>query len=131
MKKHPHTLPPYIINLFFIIGLLSAVAFRIIIVFQHIRPELFRPVWYFGVIGYMFFFLYRYVISLKRKRAIHEYNLISKLQGDEKLSSEDREVAVYLLSSLKKSRENLNYLFIFALSGIAVVIDILLSMQGE
>ena len=79
----------------------------------------------------MFFFLYRYVISLKRKRAIHEYNLISKLQGDEKLSSEDREVAVYLLSSLKKSRENLNYLFIFALSGIAVVIDILLSMQGE
>lgn len=131
MRKRLHTLPPYVINLFFIIGLLSAVAFRLLIVFQHIRPEFFRSVWYFGVIGYMFFFLYRYVISEKRKKAIGEYDLIAKLESGEKLSHEDREIAIYLFFSIKKSRENLNYLFIFVLSGIAVFMDILLSMQAK
>lgn len=131
MKRYPHTLPPYIINLFFLIGLLSAVAFRALIVFQHIRPELFRPVWYFGIIGYMFFFWYRYLISEKRKKAIKDYGLIAKLGRNEKLSEDDRAVTVYLLSSLKKSRENLNYLFIFALSGVAIFIDILLSIQAK
>ena len=132
MKNHtPHTLPTPVINLFFVIGLISALAFRVLIVFVHTTPELFRPVWYVGIIGYILFFLYRYTISRKRKKAIAEYDLITKLQHNLCLTEEDREVVVYLLFSIQKSRENINYLFIFALSLIAVAADIMLTWQAH
>ncbi len=131
MKHMPHTVPSAVINLFFVIGLLSALCFRILIIFTHTHQELFRPVWYIGIIGYILFFLYRYAISEKRKKAIREYDLIAKLEKDLCLSEEDREVVVYLLQSIKKSRENINYLFIFALSVLAVTADIILLLNGK
>jgi len=123
----PHTVPPLIINLFFLIGVISAVAFRALIVFNHVHPEWFRPVWYLGTIGYVIFFLYRFWISHKRKKAIRQYALLEKLHGKEDLSEEERQVLVYLLSSLAKSREDQNYLIIFFLSIVAVAVDVLLS----
>ncbi|MBW1940704.1 MAG: hypothetical protein JRI28_04910, partial [Deltaproteobacteria bacterium] len=90
-----------------------------------------RPVWYFGIIGYIFFFLYRYFIAQKRKRVVDKNNLIAKLSKNEELSAKDREVTIYLLSSLTKSLENINYLFIVALSVIAVLFDIILTVYGK
>ncbi len=127
MNHTPHTLPKYVINLFFAIGIISAIAFRALILIDHLDPALFRPVWYVGVIGYIVFFLYRYVISEKRKKAVKKYDLINKLKKNTCLSEEDREVIFYLLYSIQKSRENYNYLFIFALSALAVLADIILS----
>ena len=127
-KSRPHTLPGYVIYGFFVIGLLSAVAFRIIIVFQHVEPSWVRPVWYAGVVGYMAFFLYRYSISRKRKHAIKQYDLIAKLKANACLSDEDRAVVIYLLSSIQKSMEDLNYYIIFILSVLAIAADIALSM---
>ncbi|MBU0674452.1 MAG: hypothetical protein KJ950_07410 [Proteobacteria bacterium] len=122
----PRTLPSSVINFFFILGLISAFSFRVLIVLTHTHQEWFRPVWYLGTLGYVGFFLYRYTITQKRRRAIDAYNLIGKLSEDGSLNDEDREVLVYLLSSIKKSRENWNYLFIFILSFIAIFIDLLL-----
>lgn len=127
-NKHFHTFPLYIINGFFLIGLLSAIAFRSIIVFQRLEPAWVRPVWYVGVVGYIGFFLYRYSITRKRKHAIREYALIEKVQANACLTEDDREVVIYLLSSIKKSHEDMNYLFIFILSIIAILIDILFSL---
>ena len=127
MKEVPKTLPGYVINIFFILGLLSAVTFRILIVFQHVKQEYFRPVWYCGIIGYTFFFLYRYIISEKRKKAIEDYGLIPKVRKGDELSDEDRAVVIYCLSSIRNSRENYNYLFIFALSAVAVFLDLALT----
>lgn len=126
-KKPPHTFPGYIIYGFFFIGLVSAVAFRSIIVFIRLEPSWVRPVWYAGVLGYIGFFLYRYGISRRRKNAIRDYGLIEKIQVDTCLSEEEREVVTYLLSSIKKSREDINYLAIFLLSILAVLADIFLS----
>ncbi len=123
----PHLMPHYIIESFFILGIISALCFRIIIVFQHIRPEWVRPVWYVAIIGYIFFFLYRYEISAKRKKAVDEYDLIGKIKGKKKLTREERDVTLYLLTSLDKSMERWNYLFIFAFSIIAVIVDIILT----
>jgi hypothetical protein len=125
--KHPQTLPEPVIYGFFIIGVLSAVAFRIIIVLQHVEPSWIRPVWYAGVIGYIFFFLYRYHISKKRKKAISDYDLIEKLKANACLSDEDRAVTIYLLSSIMKSMEDLNYYIIFILSLLAIAADIAIS----
>ncbi len=127
MKKPPHTVSKSTVYGFFLLGLMSAVAFRIIIVFQHIEPLWVRPLWYAGVLGYLVFFLYRYSISKKRKRAIKEYELIEKVRADACLSQEDREVVTYLLSSIEKSMEDVNYYIIFMLSILAIIADIILS----
>jgi hypothetical protein len=131
MRNKPHTVPPFIIYLFLVIGLLSAVAFRLVTIINTFRPELLRPVWYFGVIGYIFFFAYRYYISEKRKKAIRENRLLEKIRSPEAISSTDRELIDYVLSSIIKSKEHLNYLFIFILSIVAVAVDVILALQGH
>jgi hypothetical protein len=126
MSTAPKILPRPVIAGFFVLGLLSSVAFRAIILFQKFDPHLVRPVWYFGVIGYMLFFMYRYGISLRRKRAIAQTGIIEKLQSAAVLSEEDRQSALYLLSSVQKSPEDWNYLAIFVLSIVAIALDFLI-----
>ena len=131
MSNLPKTVPPLVIYLFLVIGLLSAVAFRLVTIINTFSPALLRPVWYFGVIGYIFFFAYRYKISEKRKAAIRANRLLEKIQGPGEITAEDRALIAYVLSSIIKSKENLNYLFIFVLSIAAVGVDILLALQGH
>ncbi len=126
-KKLPHTFPAYIIYGFFLIGLVSAFAFRSIIVFQRLEPAWVKPVWYIGVLGYIGFFLYRYEITKKRKRVIKEYDLIGKVQANAGFSEEERDAVTYVLSSIKKSMEDINYLLIFLLSLLAILVDIVFS----
>ena len=127
--RKPRIMPKYIIYGFFVIGLISAIAFRAIIVFQHLEPSWVRPVWYAGIVGYIFFFLYRYGITKKRKKAIDDFQLIDKVKANACLTEEDREIVLYLLSSIKSSPEDLNYAIIFILSIFAILADILLSLM--
>jgi hypothetical protein len=126
-KNKIHVVPKSVIYGFFILGLLSAIAFRAIILFQRLEPSWVRPVWYIGTIGYFFFFLYRYAITKKRKRAIEQFQLIEKVKTNARLTNQDREVVLYLLSSIRLSLEDINYAIIFILSLIAVATDLLLS----
>ncbi len=109
------------------LGLLTAIAIRAIIVLNHIAPSWVRPVWYFAVIGNFFFFYYRFKISQKRRRAVDEYQLIKKIQTNPHIQKEDRDVLVYLLFSIRRSLENINYLIIFLFSIVAIAIDLILS----
>lgn len=126
-NKKPHTFHPSVIYCFFALGIISAIAFRAIIVLQHIEPSWVRPIWYVGTIGYIIFFLYRYVIAKKRKATVERFQLINKIKAQACLTDEDREVVIYLLSSIKKSPEDINYLIIFLLSLMAVAADIVLA----
>lgn len=129
-KCVPHIVPSYIITASFILGLFSATAFRILLIFNHIKPSLVRPTWYIGTIGYLFFFLYRYYISCKRKVTINNFDLVEKISKSNDLTLEERNATVYLLQSIRKSRENLNYLWIFITSIIAIIVDIVLTLKG-
>jgi hypothetical protein len=80
-----------------------------------------------GITGYIIFFLYRYAIAKKRKAAVERFQLINKIKAQACLTDEDREVVIYLLSSIKKSPEDINYLIIFLLSLMAVAADIVLA----
>ncbi len=128
-KRKPHTLHPSVIYCFFALGIISAIAFRAIIVFQRLEPSWVRPVWYIGTIGYMVFFLYRFYIAEKRKRTVERFQLIEKIKANACLTDEDREIVLYLLSSVKSSPENLNYFVIFLLSALAIIVDIYLSLK--
>jgi hypothetical protein len=122
----PKIIPKPVMIGFFILGVLSSVAFRAIILFQKLHPSWVRPVWYFGVFGYMVFFMYRYKISQRRKCTISQTNIMEKLSDGSVLSANDREAAMYLLNSIRKSPEDWNYLAIFVLSAVAVALDLLL-----
>lgn len=86
-----------------------------------------RPVWYIGAAGYFFFFIYRYKITKKRKKAVDEFQLIEKIKSNACLTDDDREVVLYLLRSIKFSPEDINYAIIFMLSIIAIIADLFLS----
>jgi hypothetical protein len=132
MKSHaPSINPPIVMNFFFVLGILCACSFRVIIVFHHIDQAMVRPIWYFGTIGYIFFFYYRYGITKKRKKAVEEYGLVDKISENKELTREEREAAVYLLGSITKSHEGMNYFVIFILSMLAVVIDLVLTAGGS
>jgi hypothetical protein len=126
MTHAPKIIPKPVIVGFFLLGLLSSVAFRAIILLQKYSPVWVRPVWYFGVIGYMLFFMYRYFISQRRKHAIAHSDIIEKIRTGTALNSDEREAALYLLKSVRASQEDWNYLAIFVLSIIAIALDLLL-----
>ena len=125
-NKRPHIVPKYVVYSFFLLGLVSAIAFRAIIVLQHLEPSWVRPVWYIGTAGYVLFFLYRYRITRKRKKAVEDFQLIEKIRTNACLQDDDREVLLYLLSSIRLSLEDINYAIIFVLSVIAVAADLIL-----
>ncbi|MDH4231890.1 MAG: hypothetical protein OEW04_07645 [Nitrospirota bacterium] len=126
-NSKPHIVPAYVVYSFFMLGIVSAVAFRAIIIFQHLEPSWVRPVWYVGTFGYFLFFLYRYRISRKRKNAVETFQLIEKIRANACLQDEDRDVLLYLLSSIRRSMEDINYAIIFLLSVAAVAADLVLS----
>ena len=123
MTHVPKIIPQPIIVGFFLLGLLSSVAFRAILFLQKYEPRYVRPVWYFGVIGYMVFFIYRYYISQRRKRTIARSDLIEKIRTGTPLTPEDRAANLYLLNSIHKSQEDWNYFAIFILSIVAMALD--------
>ena len=126
MQHKPY--PKWIIVMFFSIGILSAIGFRGLIFFTHFRPELFRPVWYCSVFGYILFFGYRFHIARRRRQALHYNDLYNKVISGTELDATDRYQLKYLVNSIERSKELYNYMAIFALSIIAIGCDIVLSM---
>ena len=117
------TLPKPVILIFFILGLIGSLSFRAIIIANKFNQILARFIWYVGVISYLLFFAYRFYISLKRRKTITQNNLLEKIQHLN-LSNEDKKNFDYVIRSIMKSREMFNYVFIFILSAIAIIIDI-------
>jgi hypothetical protein len=127
MERHgPHVVSHYIIYGFFVLGLLTALAFRAILVVQHMEPGWVRPLWYFGVAGNFLFFLYRFMITRKRRRAVERFGLVEKLKGNAPLGHEDREALAYVLDSIRISKENVNYVIISLFSVLAIGLDVML-----
>lgn len=126
MKHTPKILPKSVILFSFFVGVLCAISFRSLTILAKVRPEWVRPVWYFAVVGYVYFFAYRFYITHKRKKVIIEQGLLEKLEQHDNLTEEDRAVISYLLASLIKSKEGINYLLIFVLSIVAIVIDVMI-----
>lgn len=110
------------------VGLISSLAFRAIIVAEHVEPGWVRPLWYLGVLLNAAFFSYRYWVSLRRVRAVVGGDLDRKMRAAEPLSETDREQIAAILYSIRISPERFNYLVIFVLSAAAITADLWLSL---
>ena len=119
----PSISPTYKIYFFLILGLSTAIAFRALVIIDHLQPDWVRPLWYFAVLGNFLFFCYRYKISKKRKDTIQHFELIRKIEKETHLEPEDRQALTYILRSIKQSPENINYLIISIFSLVAIAID--------
>jgi len=110
--------------LFFIIGLVATVAMRVITVLMYMDPLYGKIAWYIGVGGFFLFFIYKFRVSQIRYRAINKRGLVDKINYKKELAGEDYNLIGAILCSLSSMKERINYIFIFGLSAIALVLAI-------
>jgi amino acid permease len=123
----PTIYPRWVIIGIFVLGMCCTFSFRVLMVLEHLQPSWVRPVWYFGVLGYVLFFYYQYKVSKRRRQTVKEFDLIDSLRNNEPMSEQQRQAATYVLKSVTESRERINYYVIYILSAMAVAADIILS----
>ena len=125
-----NSIPPgysmFVIKLFFWVGLISALLFRLVIIADHFSDFSARVLWYLGVFGYLFFFIHRYNIAKRRFNVIKELDILEKIQKRKPLTDTDYKALNYLLWSISVSKERLNYLIILVFSVIAIIISLML-----
>lgn len=117
-----------VINLYFYIGLISAILLRSIIIANHYSVFWGKAIWYIGVVGYLWFFTHRHHIAKRRFGVVKNLDLLEKVRNRQKLSDKDLEGLEYLLCSLSVSKERANYLIISVLSIIAIIVSLSLDL---
>jgi len=115
----PHSKP--VREFFFWSGIVATFAYRVIIVLTGYPAIWLKLAWYVGTVGFVLYFIHRYQISERRSKLIHEQGLLAKVAGLTQLSEADRDAMTYLFQTLESSKEKWNYIFIFAMSGLALV----------
>lgn len=113
-----------VINMYFWIGLVSAILLRSIIIADHYSVFWGKTIWYIGVAGYLWFFTHRYHIAKRRFGVIQDLNLLEKIRTRQKLLEKDLEGLEYLLWSLSVSKERANYFIISVFSVLAIALSL-------
>lgn len=114
--------PRWIRELFFWVGIIATIAYRIIIIVDKFNPNISRLMWYIGTVGFIIYFYHRYQISEKRTRLIKQHNLDIKVENGEPFTDEDKKVMDYIFTTLKSTKEKWNYIFIFVVSALALIL---------
>ena len=115
-----------VIGLFFWIGILSALLFRMITIAEHYNPLLSKVLWYIGVLGYLLFFVHRYNIALRRYRVIQNLDLLKKIENRDSLNPTDFDGLRYVMWSISVSKERQNYIMITIFSIAALIVAAIL-----
>ncbi len=128
-ERHPipRPFPRWVPWFAFLVGITASLSYRLIIVAKHLDPGLIRPLWYVAVCGNSLFFLYRYLISLRRQRVVKERAIMEKLEKGCCLSPEDCQALRYLVYSTVITKEKWNYFVIFVSTFLAILFDLLWS----
>jgi len=114
------------IQAYFFLGILSAFSLRAILIANHYYPLLAKFFWYFGIIGYLIFFMHRYKIAQRRYDVIKNLDLLGKIECCKTLDPDVKKGLKYVLWSVSISKERVNYLIISAFSIVAIAIALLL-----
>ena len=107
--------------LFFWTGITATFSYRVIIILTNYPAIWLKLAWYVGTVGFVLYFIHRYQISERRAKLIHDHQLNSKVVAMPNLNEADRAAMEYLFQTLESSKEKWNYIFIFVMSGLALV----------
>ena len=108
--------------IFFIIGLIATIAMRVVTVLMDANPFYGKIAWYIGVAGFILFFIYKFKVAQARTGLINQKDLVRKINEKSRLSEEDYKAISGILCSLSSRKERINYIFIFVLSGLALIL---------
>lgn len=97
-------------------------------ILMHASPFYAKVAWYIGVGGFFLFFVYKFRINQARHNAISQRRLLDKINLKEKLSQEDYDLLGAILCALSSGKERINYMFIFALSALALLFAIYIDL---
>lgn len=111
---------------FFWSGIVATLAYRVIVIVNHFDKTWALILWYIGTIGFIVYFIHRYQISETRAKLIETQNLDQKISAIENLTQEDKDAMSYIFSTLKSTREKWNYIFIFVVSFLALILGLYL-----
>lgn len=112
--------------LFFWSGIIATFSYRVIVIVNHYDKTWALILWYIGTIGFVIYFIHRYQISKLRSELITKQALDQKISSLKELTDEDKVAMSYIFSTLKSTREKWNYIFIFVVSIIALILGIYL-----
>jgi len=123
IKSNPKALRLF----YFWSGVVATLAYRAVIVLNFYSSTWVKISWYIGTIGFMIYFIHRFVISQKRSKLIIKHQLREKLATNTlaDLSSDDKQALAYVLGTLISSKEKWNYYIIFVSSALALVAGII------
>ena len=110
--------------IFFIIGIIAAIAMRLVIVFVNQDPISAKISWYVGVLGFFLFFVYKFKVNQVRYKLITQRKLVDKMLNKSQLAEEDYNLIGAILCALSSNKERINYFFIFGLSAVALVLAV-------
>lgn len=110
---------------FFWVGILATFAYRIIVVLNFYSETWMLIAWYVGTIGFIVYFIHRFQVSERRAKIIAERNLLQKVDTLN-VADDDKQAFKYILGGLRTSKERWNYIFIFSMSGLALIAGIIL-----
>lgn len=110
--------------IFFIIGLIATIAIRVVTLLIHVNPIYAKIAWYIGVGGFFIFFIYKFRVNLNRTRIINKQNIVDKIDNMKQLTKDDYGFIRAILCALSSRKETINYLFIFGLSAVALLLAI-------
>lgn len=113
-------------DFYFWSGIVATFAYRIIIVLNFYSNFWVKVTWYIGTIGFIIYFIHRYQISDRRAKLIKDHQLREKIRQLSQINGEDREALDYILRTLVTTKEKWNSIFIFVMSGLALLAGIFL-----
>lgn len=119
----PHS--PSVRMMFFWIGIISTILYRIIIVLEHIEGPWVKISWYVGTIGFLAYFWHRFQVSEQRSKLISSSGLFEKIETLN-INENDKASLRYVLGTLRSSKERWNYIMIFASSALAIIVGVYL-----
>jgi hypothetical protein len=114
----PHS--PRYRNFFLWTGLIATIAYRVIIVLEHVEGPWVKIMWYVGTIGFVLYFAHRYQITEIRSELIRQRQLQEKIEQSN-LPADDQQALHYILGTLRSSKERWTYITIFVSSGVALL----------
>lgn len=109
---------------FIIIGFVSTVAIRIVTVLMDIDPAAGKAAWYIGITGFSIFFMYKYKVFKDREKLIDKMKLLEKVNDRAALKEDDYEVLSIILCEIRSNKERINFLFIFIVSALALLVAV-------
>ncbi|MBU4374964.1 hypothetical protein KKH38_00445 [Patescibacteria group bacterium] len=128
-----HTSNKYYRWLIFFIGIITTLAYRIIIILNYYSSLLVAISWYIGTIGFIWYFAHRYRVQNHYANLIADKKLPEKI-CENKLTKDDCDALLYILRSISSSKAKWNSIAIFILSAAAlayaVAVDVIKLIDG-